>query len=195
MKAKFFILVLGVAMVLQVNAQSDYSSYLDKAMVKLDAGECESARKLYNVYKELAGKSLPSFEALLADCKKEYYSLGDVMTIDNKSYVVVYIRDGGKHGYAVWDGGWNNITYYGSEKVKQKEIPTYEELKLIYANRDAIRFYKRYWTCTRVGSCEGYTGTSETTSTYRTIDFSTGKETAECGRDSNGGVVLLIHRF
>lgn len=188
MKTKTLFFIICVLFASAVNAQSDYSSYLQKATEKLEAGECEAAWKYYNVYKELSHQSLSSFEALLSDCKKEYYALGEKMLVNGETYIVVYIRDYGKHGYAVLDKGWHSVNYYGNT-ISQKKIPTIEELKLIYANRDAIGLFSKYWSCTKSGSC------TSGRSTYKTIDFSTGKEIAECENEQNGGIILMIHRF
>ena len=58
-------------------------------------------------------------------------------------------------------------------------------MKLIYSNRDIVKLYDIYWTCTKKEDSRGY---------YMIYDFSTGKidfayyEYIE-------GIILLIHRF
>lgn len=77
MKNKLFLLAFFCMCVFGVNAQSDYSSYLNKALEKLEAGDCEAGRRFYNVYKELSGKSVLSVEELISDCSRSAgYKLG-----------------------------------------------------------------------------------------------------------------------
>ena len=59
MKKRTLLFVICALFTYVVNAQSDYSSYLNKAMAALEEGNCESAKKLYNVYKDLSGDSKP----------------------------------------------------------------------------------------------------------------------------------------
>lgn len=189
MKAKLLISVLLVMMAYAVYAQ-DYSSYLNKAMEKLEAGDCGGAQNLYNVYKELSGKSMSSVEVLLADCNQEKtVSVGDSITVGNVKYQVAYVRDGGKHGLAIRNMGWGAFDedYLKYQYVTQRGIPTLDEMRLIYANRDILRMYDIYWTCTYCSKCtaSGY---------YYVKNFSTEVENTE-NRYKPNAVVLLIHRF
>ena len=162
---KILLLAIVAMMTLGVSAQSDYSDYLNKAMEKLEKGDCDAAKKIYNVYKDLSGKSISSVEVLIADCQTAYkdsYNVGDKMKVDSAVYVVAYTRDNGKHGYAVLDQGWKAMTY---EQVSKKQTPTLAEMRAIYANRDLVRLYDVYWTCTSENS--------STTTYYYTKDFST----------------------
>ena len=52
---KTLLLMILVLVGGSISAQSDYSNYLNKALEKLEAGECESAQRFYNIYKELSG--------------------------------------------------------------------------------------------------------------------------------------------
>ena len=62
-----------VLFVCHLAAQSDYSFYLNQAKEKIEEGNCESAQKWYNVYKELTGKSSDFFEKLfIKDCHHDY---------------------------------------------------------------------------------------------------------------------------
>ena len=168
-----------------VSAQTeDYSKYLNNALEKLELGDCDAAQKYYNVYKELAGKSAISVEVLLAECGKEQtYKVGDYIKVGDEKYQVAYVRDGGKHGLAVLNKGWQAISDKKDVFITRKGIPTLEEMKLLYANRDLVRLYDIYWTCTAKEG--GY---------YFTFDFSTGKIANEHFSNVKG-VVLLIHRF
>lgn len=185
MITKLSLLAIFALFVFNVSAQSDYSSYLNKAMEKLELGDCTTARKFYNVYKELSGKSVLSVEELISDCSRvSGYKLGDTITVDDRKYTVVYIRDNGQHGYAVLDKGWT--TMY-RENVTRKDVPTLYELKQIYNNRDVVRMYDIYWTCTESDKKSGY---------YVCMDFSTGTtKDGERTGSANFAKVLLIHRF
>ena len=194
MKTKLFLLFFALTVsVLNCNAQTDSAFYLNKTMEKLKSGDCDVARKFYNVYKEVYNNNKPvaSIEALLANCKKESYAVGETMTVDGEVYVVAYTRDGGKHGLAVCDKGWDNL--YGDNYTKfvtRKGIPTLEELKMIHSNKDIIRFYGIYWTCSRKDFPYG----SSPDAYYYVVDFSTGVTDYKAKKDDNG-IILLIHRF
>ncbi|MBO7587408.1 MAG: hypothetical protein J6T13_09580 [Bacteroidales bacterium] len=186
---KRIILLFGVFILNSLTAcfaQTDYSHYLDKAMQQLEAGDCDAAQKYYNVYKELSGKTVVSVEVLIGDCGKEKtYNVGDYIDVGDEKYQVVYIRDGGKHGLAVLNKGWQKLYYYFDLYVTRKGIPTLDEMKLIYSNRDVVRLYDIYWTCTPEQNSR---------TLFFTHDFSTGKITT-AHQDSVNGVILLIHRF
>lgn len=171
-----------------VSAQTeDYSKYLNNALEKLELGDCDAAQKYYNVYKELAGKSVVSVEVLLAECGKEKtYKVGDYIQVGDEKYQVAYVRDGGKHGLAVLNKSWQDMYDKKDEFITRKGIPTLEEMKLIYSNRDLVRLYDIYWTCSRNNSSSYYM--------YYTFDFSTGK-IAEADFSKAKGIILLIHRF
>ncbi len=183
---KLIVFVLCFMMVSFVIAQSeDYSNYLNSAMNKLEAGDCDAARKYYNVYKELSGKTVASVEELIGDCGKEKtYKVGDYIKVGAEKYQVAYVRDGGKHGLAVLNKGWQAMYGKIEKFITQKGIPTLEEMKLLYPNRDIVRLYDIYWTCSRNNSSH----------MYYTYDFSTGKIEEKNYYYSNG-IILLIYRF
>lgn len=52
-------------------AQTDYSDYLNKAMEKVEAGDCDAAQRFYNVYKELTGNTSSWLEKAIKDCVGE----------------------------------------------------------------------------------------------------------------------------
>lgn len=190
MKTKTLLFTFFAMVTFTMSAQTDYSSYLNKAMEKLEAGDCVGAQKMYNVYKDLTGKSMPSVESLLEDCKQEKtVSVGDSIQVGNMEYQVAYVRDGGKHGLAIANRNWNSIYHYGYQtSITRKGVPTLEELRLIYANRDIIRLYDIYWSCT---SCDSK-GSGDPHFIIK--DFSTGSE--KCvNYGSNVAVILLVHRF
>ena len=170
-----------------VSAQTDYTDYLDKALKELETGDCDAAQKFYNVYTELSGKTVTSVEVLLADCGKEKtYKVGDYIKVGDEKYQVAYIRDGGKHGLAVLNKGWQSMHSNVDTYITRKGIPTLEEMKLIYSNRDIVRLYDIYWTCSRNPSSYSYK--------YYVCDFST-NTISEADYTRAAGVILLIHRF
>lgn len=186
MNTKTIIFALLTVMTFSASAQSDYSSYLNKALEKLEAGDCEAGRKFYNVYKELSGKSVLSVEELISDCSRSAgYKLGDIITVGDVKYIVVYIRDNGQHGYAVFDKGWIGLDW---TDITKKSVPTLQEMKQIYANRDAVRMYDIYWTCT--------VDETANLSDYLTcMDFSTGITKSFYYTSKYKAKVILIHRF
>ena len=68
MKTKLVFLAMFAMIALTVNAQSEYDVYLQKARQRLAEGDCEGARKNYNVYKELTQKTDKSLERGIAEC-------------------------------------------------------------------------------------------------------------------------------
>lgn len=194
MKMKKIVLtsLLFAAFAFTAHAQTDdYSKYLNKAMEKLEAGDCAGAQKLYNVYKELVGKPVSSVEVLIDDCQRDKpYAVGEKIMLDGEEYRVAYIRDGGKHGLAVMEKGWSVIRGPGgnlyTRYVERKEIPTLKELELIYANRDILRLYGKYWSCTPTRE--------DNHEFFKTIDFSTGQY-EDIRPSRSNAIVLLIHRF
>lgn len=193
MKKQIILVPLLVLLAFNLKAQTPDPTYLNKALQQLESGNCDAAQLYYNAYKELTGDSISSVEALIANCfgnPDKTYKLGDQMTVGEITYTVAYIRNGGKHGLAVFDEGWKSIAHpYSSELrqkyIIQKGIPTFDELKLLYENRDAVRLFDVYWSCT-VDEKDSYL--------YKTMDFSTGTVDSKKIYDPNA-VVLLIHRF
>lgn len=145
MKTRTFLLALFAMVAFGVNAQTDYSNYLNKAMQKLDEGDCTAAEKQYNVYKEMTGNYVASIEELIADCKKtppttnKKYAVGDKIIIDGKIYKVAYIEDGGLHGFAVCENG-------SGKKPSNDIIPTWAEYKLIKKANKTLKLSGRYWS-------------------------------------------------
>lgn len=193
MKKQIILVPLLVLLAFNLKAQEPDPTYLNKALQQLESGNCDAAQMYYNAYKELTGDSKPSVQALIDDCSgnpDKTYKLGDQMTIGEITYTVAYVRDGGKHGLAVFNEGWEAILSSIDSEIRQKYItqkgiPTFDELKLLYENRDVVRLYDVYWSCT-VDEKEKIL--------YKTIDFSTGTVDSK-NSYSPGAVVLLIHRF
>lgn len=194
MKKQIILVALLVLLAFNLKAQVPDPTYLNKALQQLESKNCDAAQMYYNAYKELTGDSKPSVQALIDDCfgnMDKTYKLGDQMTVGEITYTVAYIRDGGKHGLAVYNEGWKSIVSYNSELkqkyITQKGIPTFDELKLLYENRDAVRLYDVYWSCTDDEKASDYYE-------YKTMDFSTGAVDSKDVRNPNA-VVLMIHRF
>lgn len=184
MKTKHLFFALFAVYALSVSAQEGYSSYLNKALEKLDAGECESAQKLYNAYKELSGRSVTSVEVLIADCSSakgmntKSYKVNDKIIIKGDIYKVAYVEDEGKHGFAVCE--------YGSSKFEEKWnegrlIPTESEFKLMAGNNATLHFNGRYWS-TRIDGSSVWC-------------YGLGSYSGSWQAKNNTNSVMFIHRF
>ena len=150
MKTKTLLFAFFAAVAFNLNAQDgnvqkDYSHYLDKAMEKLDNGDCSAAQKLYNVYKELSKDPILSFEDLIEDCRSNdtvtKYAVGDKIKIKKDIYTVVHVEDGGKHGFAVCEYGSGTFDEkWNSDRL----IPTSTEFSIMIENK--IKLHGRYWS-------------------------------------------------
>lgn len=178
-------------MLASVSAQTDYSEYLNRAMEKLEEGDCVAAQKFYNVNKELTLKSVSSVEALIADCTKELH-LGDVIDVNGEQYIIAHLMENKLHGFAIRDYGIYAMSQSQIKQLKdEQKIPTWEELMIVYKNNQYIGLTGRYWSET-MKKYEGnvYSGY---TFYYGVKDFLSGKEFI-ADSDLKYGV-LLIHRF
>lgn len=146
MKTKTLLHALFVMVPFCMYAQSDYSNYLNKAMSKLEEGDCVTAQKFYNVYKELSRNTVSSFEVLLEDCHNDTaktYVVGNVMMVKNEVYKVAYVQEGGKHGFAIREMGSGPLK---PEYISQQKIPTWSEFLLIEENNSILKLDGKYWT-------------------------------------------------
>lgn len=159
MKTKMIFLSLIVACTLAVHAQSDYESYINKAMEKLEIGDCEGAQKYYNVFKDLSNTTKASIEVLINDCKQnmianKVYAINDKITIDGNIYKVTHIEDKGKHGFAICDMGSGPLT---KEMITKRMLPTRSEMKIIIRNRTRINLTRGdYWTIDKQSNYDAY---------------------------------------
>lgn len=145
MKTKSFFLALFAITSLCLNAQSDYSNYLNKAMEKLDEGDCSSAQKFYNVYKELSGKTVSSLEVLIADCSRnanKTYAINDKIKIGNYIYRVAYTEDNGAHGFAIYDLGASPLS---KDRIENRQIPTRSEMAMIAVHAKDLKLDTNLW--------------------------------------------------
>lgn len=188
MKTKFILFTILIFNVCFVCAQSDYSSYLNKALEKLEAGDCASARKFYNVYTDLTGESKKSIEAMIAECgskivgQKSSYRINDKLVIDGKIYRVAHTEDKGTHGFAICDMGSGPIT---DEMINSRKLPTKSEFEIIIKIIKKLKLAKaNYWISDRCSNdrCEYFAyGYSSWSSRCDSINYSHG--------------ILLIYRF
>lgn len=151
MKTKTILIALLAMYAFNAYAQSDYSSYLTKAMDKVEAGDCEAAQKFYNVYKDLSGDSKPSVQDLIDDCKKENktYSLGEKLGYrGGLTFYVAYLDSSKKHGLAVGKNGYSNKLTSSSMYCGEGHLVTLQELNKIIPNKNAIQISGNYWTST-----------------------------------------------
>ena len=196
MKTKSIFFVLFAALIFTASAQSDYSSYLNKAMEELETGDCESAQKYYNVYKELSEKSKPSVQVLIDDCVKEKnkkYVIGQKILVEGKTYIIAFLNESGEHGFAIYDAGIDDIYYpHSDERVAEQKIPSWDELNIIYKNNALIGLTGVYWSRTASKKYVLQEG-SAYHEILMALDFITGKATHSDCRNKKG--ILLLHRF
>lgn len=92
MRIKILILLLTLFGCLY--AQEDYSDYLNNALLRLLEGECDAAKRNYDIYKTLSGKSRPKIEDKINMCieakkNKEINIIRDTVTIKERDTVTV----------------------------------------------------------------------------------------------------------
>ena len=148
MRTRLFYFALFAIVAINANAQSDNSYYLNTALEKLKAGDCESAQKFYNVYKDLSGSSISSVEVLIADCSRKAsvkYAINDKIKVGDLLYRVAYIEDDGKHGFAIYDYGSGPIN---EQMITERKLPTRAEMNLLYPHRKELNLLLdiSYWT-------------------------------------------------
>lgn len=198
----------------QTNIQSDYSEYINKAIEKLEAGDCVAAQKFYNMYKELSGQTSSNLEKRLIDCLKEdkqTYHIGDIMPMtyhqnvkftylsgkeENKEFKnqykgrIAFLEDGGEHGFAVYYIGPGHLTQtveFGGKVVHSLPwpVPSLSEFQLMMPNIDIL------------GIKEGeefWTSSSNDAQNYRCIKFIQDNKTTYTYRDKdkeNSGILIL----
>ena len=188
MKTKLFVIVVFIMMAHISSAQSDdYQKYLDKALSSLENGNCDAAKKWYDVYKELTGKTVSSVEVLIQDCKPtssaKKYAINDKIEIDGFLYRVAYIEDDGAHGFAIYDFGAGPIT---EEMINNRKLPTKSEMALIAENADTLKLLKGeyYWTIDR------YSNSNISNCTYDLLSGNINNSNHSLARGR-----LLIYRF
>lgn len=189
MTTRRILLAIFAMLALIVNAQFDYSSYLNKTLEKLESGDCESAQKFYNVYKDLSGETKPSVQALIDNCNQENKCrIGGKIIVDGEEYTIAHLVGNKNHGFAIRDIGVISLCVPSTlEYLKKQMIPSLDEMKIIYNNNDNLGFTGKYWTSSVYGYQDrGYTY-------FYLFDFLTGKQ--YYASQQNDYNVLLIHRF
>ncbi|MCR4665222.1 MAG: hypothetical protein K5660_07640 [Paludibacteraceae bacterium] len=106
---------------------------------------------------------------------------------------MAYVRDGGKHGLAICDLGWGELDL--EEDVEKRGIPSIEELKLIYENRDIVRLFEKYWSCNMYQSSWVKGKLNPEKTILYVMDFATGGGTYHRAVGEGKLVVLKIYRF
>lgn len=178
MKAKTLFVLILTAIAINCNAQSDYSTYLNKAREKIEAGDCEGAQKFYNVYKELSGQTSSSLEKSISDCNKQKnsqktYSIGDDAKdfIGREGYKIAYLDASGKHGFAIKYDSYTEFPHGYALPEYGRLGPTIAELRMMNANRYNLGLSGEYWSETYAGGGNGFFNLSRN----YTFDYSTGK--------------------
>ena len=168
-------------------AQDDYDFYLQRVLQRIDEGDCEGAQKNYNVYKELSGKTMASVEEMIKDCASQY-RLGETINVKGENYIIAYLTENNQHGFAIKDvGGVQDLeNQQAFEYLRDKKIPSFDEMKLIYQNNAIIGLTGTYWTRT--------TSHPNGIIHYYWFDFLSGKYDHSNPKYNRNGI-LLIHRF
>ena len=142
---------MALAMLLGIGtlavAQSNYSEYLDLAMEKLKAQDCDAAQKYYNVYKELAGKSVSSMEVLIEDCKAALANGPKQIQINYQNYEVLPGDLEGTYTWSDANSACANLTAFGKSDWY---LPTKDELAGLYKQKNEIGGFAdyHYWSST-----------------------------------------------
>lgn len=214
MKKRIIFIIMLTLVALTNYAQTDPTTYLNWTRERLEVGDCEGAQKWYNVYTRTTGNRNMSVETAIQNCFNNTHKIGDQIRVGNNTYTVAYIRDGGKHGLAVLIKGRGRLSEDENTYITQKGIPNFDELKLIYQNKDVLGLYGVYWSCTEDVASSRYvekvlqtetfedataTGTISISLNcyvkyYYRLNFSTGKFDSD-RYDADHAVVLLVHRF
>ena len=188
MVSRLLLFVLFANIAFEANAQSNPQVYLDKAINKLETGDCAAAQSFYNIYKELSGKSIPSVEAMINDCKNILH-IGDTINVHGEKYTVAFLTSNKKHGFAIRDIGVHSIDNPNTLKyLSEQMIPTSAEMDTIYNKNKHIGLTGRYWS----SSADSYVGSGPWKYLFLK-DFLTGKTIVSDQRNKNR--ILLIHRF
>lgn len=153
MKKNIFIALFAM-FALITSAQSNYSNYLNKALEKLEAGDCESAQKHYDLYRELSGEVKNSVQVMIDDCQKtriKKYSLGESIVFNRHLYRVAWLTNNQEHGLAVANYGSGSARQVSSTEMyyyHSGHLITLDELEKIIPNKNAIQISGLYWTST-----------------------------------------------
>jgi hypothetical protein len=67
MKTKFFLLIIFALYATIVSAQSNPNEYRNLAAMHIWMSNCDKAKKCYDIYKDLSGKSLDKMDILIAE--------------------------------------------------------------------------------------------------------------------------------
>ena len=168
----------------EANGQSNPQDYLDMAKEKLEAGDCDAAQRLYNVYKSLSGRTSSTLEVAIKDCvennKPKSYRIGDDAKdlVGESGFKIAYLDDSGKHGFA--------IKFWGNQRGPTSKPPTRNDCKVMYNRRITLGLSGEYWTGER----------NRWRDKYYTFDFSTGKErTRNFGKGGHYANAIEVKRF
>ena len=113
-----------------VDAQEDYSFYLQKARQRIAEGDCDGAQRNYRVYKDLAKKTDQSLEQMIAECgsdapltSEELKAAGfrflkqyNLVKINHSDYQEIYIFNV-RDDYICFHGSYDEM-YYGGKVSK-----------------------------------------------------------------------------
>ena len=151
---KILLLVVSILIMSSTVLAQETTNYLAKAFELLLEGSVESAEKHYIVHKKTTGQTDAEFEAMLENEKSTTSWKDECYILDFNNEYALAIQ---KKSISI-----NKDTWYDAQrKAKDSRIggfmdwrlPTIEELSVILANTDKIKFYNgwgadynRYWS-------------------------------------------------
>ncbi len=183
MKEISLLFAILISLAFRVNAQNDYSHYLDKAWECLKSDNCDAAQRNYSVYKDLTGEKNISLEEALSECtnnsNESSYKIGDDATelVRERDYKIAYLNAKGNHGFAIQIGPYSRLApnrharNSGTLNDRYAHTPSIDELQKMYPNRDKLDLNEEYWSRTGVpGSRNVYKYFTK----FYTFDFKSG---------------------
>ena len=157
MKALKFTIVFAVLLGSGIfaMAQSNYSEYMEYAVIFLDEGNCEKAEMNYDVYKSLSGKSSALIEQKLSECKDSLGVSSGIkrVQLNFNDYEVLPSDLDGKYAYYEAKTACNNLTAFGKSDWY---LPDKSELAGLYKHKNEIGGFADGWYWS--SSPQGYDG-------------------------------------
>lgn len=111
--------------------------------------------------------------------KENTYKVGQSIVINNITYVVAFVKEDGKHGFAISNQGRGRLT---QKMIDERKVPSLEELIQMAQNKDELCLYERCWSYSRSSSDR-----------YYSYDFASKEKVVRDKSDKN--TILLIYRF